>query len=83
MTWQYSGEMLWSYTSFHDFHPRLKDNIVMSDAAQPIQLPGPNTTTIQSTAVVTGWGGVYPHDPDSYWYQQQRLSCHLMETLLY
>eukprot|EP00092_Neocalanus_flemingeri_P100620 GFUD01128542.1.p1 GENE.GFUD01128542.1~~GFUD01128542.1.p1 ORF type:complete len:335 (+),score=53.17 GFUD01128542.1:56-1006(+) len=61
---------------------RLEDDIVLSDHAQPIQLPGPNTTSAQSTATVIGWGGVYPHDPDSHWYQQQKLSCQLLETRL-
>ena len=58
---------------------RLKHVIELSNHIQPIKLPAPNNTE-KIVATVTGWGGIFPHDPEISVYQQQRLSCQLMEV---
>ena len=63
--------------------PRLEDDIQLNDHAKPIHLPGPDNPGSPVSANVTGWGGIYPHDPAIHQYQQQRLSCQLMETNLF
>merc|ERR1712179_855828 len=61
---------------------RLKDDINLNAHAKPIQLPDSNTSRSTLSATVTGWGGIYPSDPESHLYQQQKLSCQLLETTL-
>jgi len=60
---------------------RLEEGVEFNEAVQLIEIAR-STSANKSTAVVTGWGGIYPHDPDNPYYQQQRLSCQLMETEL-